>query len=70
MFCVLASFLLVQIVHSAVVNFQEAGAIALDDTYVTMIHNQQILNNTLNSLQPGDVFFVPNTTYRMIGGIP
>jgi hypothetical protein len=31
--------------------------------------NQQLLNNTLSALQPGDVFIVPNTTFWLLGGI-
>jgi hypothetical protein len=66
--CLTAALLSVQIASAAVINFQEAGAIAIDESHDTMIHNQQIYNNTLNKLQPGDVFYVPNTTYWMIGG--
>ena len=29
----------------------------------------EILNNTLNTLQPGDLFIVPNQTFHLLGGI-
>jgi len=31
-------------------------------------HNGALLNETLSSLQPGDVFVIPNNTYYTMGG--
>lgn len=34
-----------------------------------MTKNMEVLNSTLNSLRPGDIFLVPNQTFHLLGGI-
>ncbi len=55
--------------NGAVLNFQDLGGIPLINDSETQWLNGALLNKTLNSLQPGDVFIVPNTTFFTMGGI-
>lgn len=50
-------------------NYESLGAKPDDDSYETALKNGQLMNETLNSLEPGDVFFIPNSTYTLVGGI-
>ena len=52
-----------------VLNFEDLGAIPNDDSLETCWHNGGIFNKTLTMLAPGDVFFFPNTTFHLMGGI-
>lgn len=52
-----------------VINFESIGAVPDDYSYETALANGNLLNATFNSLVPGDVFFVPNKTYAVTGGI-
>ena len=52
-----------------VFDFEELGAIRLLDDSATEWHNGALMNATLNSLQEGDVFIIPNTTFSIMGGI-
>jgi len=56
-------------VFGAIKNFEELGAKPDDNSYETALANGKLLNETLNSLSVGDTFFVPNSTYTLIGGI-
>jgi hypothetical protein len=37
--------------------------------YVFIFKKGKLLNQTLNSLKPGDTFIIPNQTYYLMGGI-
>ena len=52
-----------------VFDFEELGAIRLLDDSATEWHNGALMNATLNTLQEGDVFIIPNTTFSIMGGI-
>jgi len=53
----------------AVVDYEAAGAIPYDQTNATQWANGALLNKTLASLKPNDIFLVPNKTYHLMGGI-
>jgi hypothetical protein len=55
--------------NATVYDFEELGALADDQSDDTMWLNGGLLNKTLNSLQEGDVFVVPNKTFHTQGGI-
>lgn len=40
-----------------------------DSTSSITWHNGELMNKTLQALQPGDIFIIPNTTYHLMGGI-
>ncbi len=62
--------LLTSVVTGKVINYQlDAGAIPDASDNVTAWKNGHIMNTTLNSLQPGDTFFIPNSTFHLMGGI-
>ena len=42
---------------------------APDQTNATQWANGALLNKTLSNLQPGDILFIPNKTYHLMGGI-
>ena len=48
---------------------KDAGAIPDTKTNETAWHNGALFNATLPTLQPGDVLFVPNKTFFVMGGI-
>lgn len=48
---------------------QDAGAIAGDTSTATAIKNGGILNATLNSLQPNDLFIIENSSFAVMGGV-
>ena len=50
-------------------DFQALGGIADVPQMDAMKHNQQLLQATLQGLQPGDRFVVPNVTFWLLGGI-
>ena len=54
---------------SEVINFERIGAIPRLQTYDAAYHNFLLFNTTLNSLKPGDTFFIPNNSFALIGGI-
>jgi len=54
---------------SRIVDFSEIGGIHDDHTNQTSWNNGQLLNRTLNDLQSGDVFVIPNKTFSFMGGI-
>lgn len=45
------------------------AGVANDDSLATEQHNGALLNSTLASLRPGDVFVIPNNTYYTMGGV-
>ena len=61
--------LLPAVLFGDLINFEDVGAIPEDESYDSALSNGQLLNKTLANLQPGDVFFVPNKTYTLVGGI-
>jgi len=55
---------------SRVIDFEvDVGAVAGKDDIDTWWANGKLLNLTLNSLQPGDTFVIPNKTFHVMGGI-
>jgi hypothetical protein len=65
----LALLLATTCINAAIINFEDVGAVPLDEEEATMQWNGALLNKTLNALQPGDVFVVPNKTFNLMGGI-
>ena len=65
----LSLFVALPLCLSEVINFQRLGAIPLLKTYDAALHNFNLFNTTLNNLKPGDTFFIPNTSFTLIGGI-
>jgi hypothetical protein len=57
------------ITSSNIINFELLGAIANDDTYDVALHNGKLFNKTINNLQDGDTFLIPNKTFSLTGGI-
>ena len=56
-------------VQSAFIDFEKIGAIPFNRSLEAAIFNGDLLNKTFNSLSPRDIFFVPNRTYSVMGGI-
>lgn len=56
-------------VQGAFIDFEKIGAIPFNRSLETAIFNGDLLNKTFNSLQPHDIFFVPNRTFSVMGGI-
>lgn len=54
---------------SAVINFDDVGAVAHKSWERTEWKNGALLNETLRSLSPGDTLLIPNKTYHIMGGI-
>ena len=69
MFIVVVLLVILQTCLSEVINFQRIGAIPLLKTYDAALHNFNLFNSTLSNLRPGDTFFIPNTSFTLIGGI-
>jgi len=61
--------LLIVGITGKLVNFEEQGAIADDLGLDIAWKNGGVMNETLNSLQPGDIFVVPNKYFYLMGGI-
>ena len=55
--------------QSKLVDFEEAGGIHTDASNSTQWLNGALMNQTLNSLESGDVFVLPNKTFSVMGGI-
>ena len=55
--------------HADVINFEMIGGIPDDMSEDTAWLNGDLMNKTLEILMPGDIFVVPNKTFKMIGGI-
>jgi len=51
------------------VDFEEYGGIAEDMSNERAWENGRLMNESLNSLEPGDIFIVPNKTFHVMGGI-
>jgi hypothetical protein len=56
-------------VQSAFLDFERLGAIPHNRSTAAAIFNGKLLNDTWNNLQPHDIFFVPNKTFTVMGGI-
>jgi hypothetical protein len=65
----LAVALLLTICSGEIIDFKAIGAVPEVNTLSVQQHNGALMNTTLNSLRPGDVFVVPNTTFHIMGGI-
>jgi len=61
--------ILSSLVSGDIINFERIGGIPKLKTYDVALHNFELFNATVNSLKPGDTFFIPNSTYTLIGGI-
>jgi hypothetical protein len=55
--------------YARVIDFESIGAIPHKTDYDVALANGNLFNQTLNSLQPGDVFLVRNRTYTITGGM-
>jgi len=55
--------------QARLIDFEDVGGIPEDLSDATAWHNGRLLNETLNSLLPGDVFFIANKTFLTMGGI-
>jgi len=55
--------------HGRIVNFEEEGGLPDEMSDDTAWKNGNLMNVTLNSLLPGDTFFIPNKTFLLMGGI-
>ena len=55
--------------HADVINFEMIGGIPDDMSEDTAWLNGDLMNKTLEILMPGDIFVVPNKTFKMMGGI-
>lgn len=69
MLTLLSLSLMLASVHGAFIDFEKIGAIPFNRSLETAIFNGNLLNKTFNSLQPHDIFFVPNRTFSVMGGI-
>lgn len=58
-----------QLCHSAVLDYEQLGAIPDDESYESALYNGNLLNETLVRMIDGDTFLVPNKTYTLMGGI-
>ena len=56
-------------VQGAFIDFEKIGAIPFNRSLEVAQFNGDLLNKTFNSLQTHDIFFVPNRTYSVMGGI-
>lgn len=54
---------------SKIIDFAEMGGVHDDNSDTTQWNNGGVLNRTLNMLEPGDVFVIPNKTFNVMGGI-
>ena len=56
--------------HAKLINFEiDTGAIPDDDSLATAWKNGGLMNTTLGSLVSGDILFIPNKTFHLMGGI-
>jgi hypothetical protein len=63
------TLLLGTLVRSDFFDFERLGAIPHDRSTETAIFNGKLMNETWNNLKTYDVFFVPNKTFHVMGGI-
>lgn len=61
--------LLVGLVKSELINFEELGAIPHLSSYDVALHNGNLFNKTINSLTPGSIFYIPRKTFSLSGGM-
>ncbi|GMI02900.1 hypothetical protein TrVE_jg11449 [Triparma verrucosa] len=54
---------------AGIIDFEEAGGVAGDNSLKTCWQNGALINSTLASLQPGDTFVFPNKTFHVMGGL-
>mmetsp|Transcript_7424 Transcript_7424/g.11072 ORF Transcript_7424/g.11072 Transcript_7424/m.11072 type:complete len:421 (-) Transcript_7424:934-2196(-) len=65
----ISCFVFISLVSGDIINFERIGGIPKIKTYDVAFHNFELFNQTVNKLKPGDTFFIPNSTYTLIGGI-
>ena len=70
-YCLIVIFLSCILHRSActLYDFERLGAIPNNCSYEISLKNGQLMNYTLSLLQSGDIFFVSNKTFSLIGGI-
>jgi polygalacturonase len=56
-------------VQGRFIDFEKIGAVPNDSSMRAAVLNGNLFNRTINTLQPGDTFFVANKTYWVTGGI-
>ena len=61
--------LLATIAHAKRVNFLLAGGIPEVRNVTVANHNSDLISSILTTLSPGDVFYFPNQTFHVNGGI-
>ncbi len=55
--------------QSAIINFEDIGGKAHDQSIETVTRNRDLLNATWNAMGKGDIFVLPNKTFHVVGGI-
>eukprot|EP00056_Hartaetosiga_gracilis_P006791 m.100842 g.100842 ORF g.100842 m.100842 type:complete len:448 (-) comp12559_c0_seq1:1399-2742(-) len=56
-------------VSGKVINFAHVGGVSGDSSLTTCEKNAKLFNRTVQAMEPFDVFFLPNETFWLIGGI-
>jgi hypothetical protein len=57
------------VASASIIDFERIGAIPYNNSYDVSLFNGNLFNATVNALQPGDTFLIPNRTFSLIGGI-
>jgi hypothetical protein len=52
-----------------ILDFEALGGVPFKTSYEVALANGILFNETLNNIQPGDIFIIPNRTFNLIGGI-
>jgi polygalacturonase len=68
-FVVAALAALAAFTDAKVIDFQEIGAVADDVSNATVFANRDLFQLTLQNLQFGDRFIIPNKTFHLVGGV-
>ena len=55
--------------EAVIINIEDYGAVADDESVATCFKNSGVINRTLAALKPGDTMFVPNKLFWLMGGI-
>eukprot|EP01033_Poteriospumella_lacustris_P014073 gene14073-10054_t len=69
MFALVLVFVCLVAIQARIFNFEDLGAKPFDRSPEVANANRDLFNATLNSLQRGDIFFVPHKTFHLNGGI-
>lgn len=65
--CVLAATAVTS--FAKILDFEALGGVPFKTSYDVALANGILFNQTLNNIQPGDVFIIPNRSFTMTGGI-